>query len=112
LKPSRGEVWLVGLDATKGREQQGTRPALVVSVDKFNEGPADLVVIIPITTTDRGIASHVGLAVNKSGLSRAGFAMTEQVRCISKARFIKLYGTVDSKTMSEVGYSICAILGL
>ena len=43
--PARGEVWSVDLDPVRGHEQAGTRPALVVSVDEFNEGPADLVVI-------------------------------------------------------------------
>jgi mRNA interferase MazF len=41
--PNRGEVWLVDLNPIRGREQAGRRPALVVSVDEFNNGPADLV---------------------------------------------------------------------
>ena len=36
-QPSRGEVWSVNFDPTKGREQAGTRPALVLSVDKFDD---------------------------------------------------------------------------
>jgi mRNA interferase MazF len=47
---SRGEIWLVGLDPTKGRDQSGMRPALIISVDIFNHGPAELVVVIPITS--------------------------------------------------------------
>jgi mRNA interferase MazF len=48
---SRGEVWDVNFDPTVGREQAGIRSALVVSVDLFNEGPAELVVAIPIART-------------------------------------------------------------
>ena len=48
--PLRGEVWLVDLDPTRGREQAGKRPALVISTNEFNGSPADLVVIVPITS--------------------------------------------------------------
>jgi len=43
--PGRGEVWLADLDPTRGHEQAGRRPVLVVSDDIFNRGPADLVII-------------------------------------------------------------------
>lgn len=43
--PSRGEVWMVDLGPTQGREQDGTRSALVPSVDRFNQGPAELAVV-------------------------------------------------------------------
>ncbi len=34
-QPLRGEIWLVALDPTIGREQAGTRPALIISDDLF-----------------------------------------------------------------------------
>jgi mRNA interferase MazF len=49
--PRRGEIWLAGLRPTRGREQSGRRPVLVLSVDFFNAGPADLVVVLPLTST-------------------------------------------------------------
>ncbi len=58
-KPARGEVWMVDLDPTRGHEQRGTRPALVVSVDLFNASPAGLVVVLPITSKAKNIRSHV-----------------------------------------------------
>ena len=45
-QPSRGEVWQVQFSPTRGREQEGSRPAMIVSVDKFNHGPAELVIVI------------------------------------------------------------------
>jgi mRNA-degrading endonuclease toxin of MazEF toxin-antitoxin module len=32
----RGEIWVVGLDPTRGHEQRGRRPVLIVSPEKFN----------------------------------------------------------------------------
>jgi len=40
-------MWLADLDPTRGHEQAGRRPVLVVSDDIFNRGPADLVIILP-----------------------------------------------------------------
>ena len=46
ITPSRGEIWMVDLNPARGHEQAGYRPCLVVSVDLFNHGPAELVVVL------------------------------------------------------------------
>ena len=51
--PGRGEVWLADLYPTRGHEQAGRRPVLVVSEDLFNRGPAGLVIVLPTTSTVR-----------------------------------------------------------
>jgi mRNA interferase MazF len=112
MNPSRGEVWLVELDPTRGHEQGGTGPALVVSVDRFNRSAAGLVVILPITTKDKGIPSHVRVEPQKHGLIKPSFIKCEEVRCISKDRLVRLYGTIDSKSMTEVEYRLRIILDL
>ena len=57
--PARGEVWLADLNPVRGHEQAGRRPVLVVSEDLFNRGPAGLAIVLPMTSTLRGIPSHV-----------------------------------------------------
>ncbi|NLJ36638.1 MAG: type II toxin-antitoxin system PemK/MazF family toxin, partial [candidate division WS1 bacterium] len=39
-KPSRGDIWMLDLDPTRGHEQAGKRPGLIVSADPLNHGPA------------------------------------------------------------------------
>ena len=76
--PFRGEIWNADLDPTRGREQAGKRPVIVVSTDRFNEGPAELVVVLPITSKAKGIPWHVPLAAGVgTGLKTASFAMVE-----------------------------------
>jgi mRNA interferase MazF len=58
VSPARGEVWMVDFDPTKGHEQGGRRPALVVSVDVFNSGPAELVIVLPITKSNHRRLVH------------------------------------------------------
>ena len=48
----------INLDPTIGREQAGTRPALVFSIDKFNHGPAELVIVLPITSKNKNQHPH------------------------------------------------------
>lgn len=57
--PLRGEVWLADLGVTRGHEQGGRRPVLIFSVDAFNAGPAELVIVIPMTSTIRIVPAHI-----------------------------------------------------
>ncbi|MGH2881979.1 MAG: type II toxin-antitoxin system PemK/MazF family toxin [Solirubrobacteraceae bacterium] len=99
---ARGEIWVTELDPTRGREQQGTRPALVVSADPLNHGPAQLVVIVPLTTTERGVPLHVRVEPPNGGVRETCFAMCEAVRSVSKQRLVRRWGKVDAATMRVV----------
>ena len=112
IHPSRGEVWIVTLDPTKGREQAGKRPALVLSVDTFNHGPADLVVVLPITSKSKGIPFHVPIKVPEGGLKLESLVKCEDVRSISKERLIQRLGAVGPKTIEAVEYRLRVLLGL
>jgi mRNA interferase MazF len=110
--PSRGEVWLANFDPTKGREQAGTRPCLIFSVDPFNSGPLDLIIAVPITSTQRGWATHVGIKPPEGGLKNLSFIKCEDIRSMSRERLIKRLGLVSQKTMAETEERIRFILGL
>lgn len=72
----RGDIYLVSLDPTKGREQQGFRPVLVVSPDAFNR-LTKAPVVLPITTGG-DFARTAGFAVTLMG---AGTETTGVIRC-------------------------------
>ncbi len=101
-KASRGEIWLVNLDPTVGHEQQGTRPCLVVSADPLNHGPAQPCIALPITTTDRGIPSHVRIDPPAGGLRQTGIALCEAVGSLSTQRLHQRWGAVRPETLKEV----------
>jgi mRNA interferase MazF len=101
--PARAEIWLVDFDPAVGREQGGRRPALVVSSDTFNHGPAGLLLTVPITSVAKAIVSHVPIAAGASGLERDSFAMCEQVRCISRERLQHRIGRAPRSVVSAVG---------
>ena len=111
-EPSRGDVWFVNFDPTIGHEQTGARPALVVSVDKFNHGPAGLVVALPITSKDKRQPMHVPVRPPNGGLSRLSFITCDNIRAVSKQRLRRFCGAVSPATMDEVEMRIRVLLGL
>ena len=101
-QPSRGEIWLVNLNPTRGYEQAGIRPGLVVSVDLFTHGPAGLVVLLPLTTQDKGIPFHLEVNPPEGGLSAKSFIKCEDIRSVAKERLSRQLGAVSSTTMVAV----------
>lgn len=111
-QPLRGEIWLVTLDPTVGREQAGRRPALIVSDDLFNQSHAALVVVLPITSKSKGIRSHVPVAPPEGGLSAQSYIKCEDVRSISIERLERRLGKVSAGTMNEIENRLRIILVL
>jgi mRNA interferase MazF len=111
-EPNRGDIWSINLDPTVGREQAGTHPALVVSVDKFNHGPADLVVVLPVTSKDKNQPIHVPVKPPEGGLSMLNFVKCDDIRSVSKQRLRQFYGKVSAQTMTEVENRIRILLNL
>jgi mRNA interferase MazF len=109
---SRGEVWLVSLDPVRGHEQAGTRPALVVSVDRFNHGPAGLVVVLPITSRSKGVPLHVSVSPPEGGLTSPSFIKCEDVRSISTDRLVRRLGSAGPNTMALVEDRLRILMGL
>ena len=102
LQPLRGDIWLVNLNPVKGREQAGKRPCLVVSADLFNQGPSELVVVLPITSKDKEIPFHVEVNPPEGGLKLKSFIKCEDVRSISLERFSQKLGVVSTALMTMV----------
>jgi mRNA interferase MazF len=110
--PLRGEVWMVDLDPTRGHEQAGTRPALVVSDDTFNQGPAGLVIVVPVTSRDKRVRSHVRVEPPEGGLRTISFIKCEDVRSVSIARLTKRLGTVSQATLQAVALRLRVLMDL
>lgn len=111
-KPSRGDIWLIDLNPIRGREQAGKRPCLVISVDLFNQGASGLVVVLPVTSKDKGIPWHVKVNPPEGGLRQQSFIKCEDVRSVSIDKFFELWGTVSSTTLIMVEERLRILLDL
>lgn len=109
----RGEVWLADLEPTRGNEQTGERPVLIVSADRFNQGRARLVVAVPFTTRRRGLPIHVEVRPPDGGLREVSFAMCEQVRSLAVDRLgPQPFGSVPAAVLSAVENRLRLLLNL
>jgi mRNA interferase MazF len=111
-EPSRGEVWLVALSPTRGHEQAGVRPGLILSVDPFNHGPARLIVVLPLTTVPKGIPFHVEINPPEAGVKARSFVKCEDIRSVAKERLSRPWGRVSRRTLEAVEDRIRILLGL
>ena len=110
--PLRGEIWTLDLNPTQGREQRGRRPALVISTNQFNKGPAELVVVLPITGTHKGIPLHVRIDAPEGGIKKTSYVKCEDVRSISRERLRERWGTVDTTTLLQIEDRLRILLNL
>jgi mRNA interferase ChpB len=99
----RGDIYLVSLDPTRGHEQQGRRPILIVSPGAFNR-LTGVPIVLPITTGGN-FARTAGFAVSLTG---AGTQTTGVVRCDQPraldlgARGARKLETVPASIIEEV----------
>ena len=107
----RGSIWFVDLDPTVGNEQAKKRPCIVISANTYNQGPANLVVIMPITSRFRELYWRVPITPPEGGLDKKSFIICDQMRTISLMRFSsKCLGFVSDYTLKEVEARIKLLL--
>jgi mRNA interferase MazF len=108
----RGAIVWVDFTPTKGREQRGARPALVVSSNGYLANVPGLVLVLPITSVDRGWPHHIHVRGDRINPNKPSFAMTEQPRTISTERVIRRTGLADAPTLIEVDQWLRDFIGL
>jgi mRNA interferase MazF len=91
---ARGEVWLVALDPTVGREIQKARPCVVVSPPEINDH-LRTVLVAPMTTGSRPAPFRVQVRFN----GKTGLILLEQLRAVDATRLTTRLGVVDDSTL-------------
>lgn len=104
---NRGDIWVVSLDPASGREQQGHRPAVVLSSDLIDVELLGLVMVVPATTSmrvdSRGrlVRNHLPvLPTLENGLAQTSYFMCEQLKSVSLQRLTKQLGRLNADQMS------------
>jgi mRNA interferase MazF len=109
-EPDAGDLVWTGFDPRVGREQNGRRPALVISPAAFFRASA-FAIVCPITSTIRGFGSSVLLP---PGLPVAGEVLTSHVLSIDTlARPVRYAGAaVPAATLAEARGKLAALCGM
>lgn len=102
-KPQRGDVWHVDFGRPIGHEQgAGSRPAVVISTDEFNDSGAGLAIVAPLTSAQRGYPSRVKIRPGASGLRETSWAAVEHLRSVSTLRLREYRGDVGRQILDEI----------
>ena len=95
--PQRGEVYLVSLDPTQGREIKKTRPCVIVSPDELNSNLATYIVA-PMTTGGHPYPFRIPCRFKR----KDGFIVIDQLRTIDGRRLVRRLGKVHPTTLQKV----------
>lgn len=103
--PRRGEVWMVNFSSSRGSEQRGIRPALVIQNDVGNRYAATTIVAA-ISSTIKIYPVTVPLKRGEGGLSRPSMVNLAQVLTIDKSRLQDRLGVLSAPRMESVNAAI------
>jgi mRNA interferase MazF len=109
-KITQGDIVLVDFNPTRGHEQKGVRPAVVVSSPDFTL--SGMVIVCPVTSVIKERAGFVIIKKAKSnGLDLDSEILTSQIRTVSLERVVKRIGSIDTKIVTEVFENLDLLLG-
>lgn len=110
----RGEVYDARLEPIEGSEQGGTRPVIVVSRDVINVN-SSVVLAVPCTTykpNKRIYPTQVLIKASDGALDQDSIAMADQVRVLSKTRFLNLRGKLSEDAIAQLDRALAIALDL
>ena len=109
----RGDIYLADLNPSRGSEQAGIRPVILVqrqNLDRFTR----TVVVIHVTTNLRRaqIPGTVLIAAGEGGLSQESVALCYQIVVIDRQRLQRQLGTLSAVYLQQLGEAIRYTLDL
>ena len=94
---SRGDVFLVALNPTRGPEIQKTRPCVVVSPDELNAHMGTFIVA-PLTTEGHRYPFRIPCSFD----GKNGHVVPDQLRTVDRERLVKRLGVLPEGTLLQV----------
>ena len=97
--PKQGDIITTDFNPTRGREQKGRRPALIISNESYFQ-KTGLLVICPISRTSNKFPLHLSL---NNELNTTGCILTQHIRTIDpEARPIEFIERVPEEIINQV----------
>ena len=101
----RREIYWANLNPTKGREQGGIRPVLIISNNIFNQR-SGTVVALAITSVEPRVKYPLVKELICSSLPKRSWVKITQIRTISTERIENYIGQIDSVQMDDIMLAI------
>lgn len=109
----RGEIYYCDLSPTKGCEQGGMRPVLIIQNEMGNKH-APTTIVAPLTSRmgKKHLPTHIAVPHEYSNMPADSIVLCEQVRTIDKSRLQGKVGYIDEDGMKKVSFALMVSLGL
>jgi len=105
--PERGDLIYLSFNPTRGHEQKGRRPALVISKSSYNKAGSKLALVCPITSTIRNNPFAVVVDTPKV----KGVILGDHVRSLAwKEREAKFIAKCPAEVLQEVTGKLLALV--
>ena len=105
--PKQGDIIYLDFNPTKGHEQRGKRPAIIVSINVFNKY-TKMAIVCPITSNTKEFPTHYVLEDTKK---IKGSVLCEHIRSIDfDSRKVKFIEKASSNDLLSVIMLISASL--
>jgi len=107
----RGEVRWAELNPTRGHEQAGRRPVLILSHDIFNKRSGT---VIAMALTSQPQKAHFPLtySLEPKQLQEPSWVKISQIRTLSVERIGKKLGTVEPEQLAKIVDGLNQIIGI
>ena len=97
----RGDVWWADLNPTRGREQNGIRPILIISCNALNRN-SGTVICIPLTSSEPRAGFPLTLEVTSTDLPKRSWAKISQIRVLSIDRLTDKITKIESPELDKI----------
>ena len=106
----RGAVHWADLSPTRGHEQSGRRPVLILSADVFNER-SGTVIAVALTTQPQRAGFPLTLELDSAQLPKPSWIKISQIRTLSAQRIGRKLGAASPEEVARVIEGLNEILG-
>ncbi len=106
----RGDVRWADLNPTRGAEQRGSRPVLVLSKDVFNQR-SGTVIAVAITSRPQEAGFPLTLELRSGGLPKKSWVKISQIRILAVERIRERLGRVEAEELSRVVEGLNELVG-
>jgi mRNA interferase MazF len=106
----RGEIRWADLNPTRGKEQSGQRPVLVLSHDVFNER-SGTVIAVALTSQPQRAGFPLTLELTSSRLPKRSWVKISQIRTLATERIGNRLGRASPEELAQVLEGLNEILG-
>ena len=106
----RGDIVWADLNPTKGHEQAGLRPVLILSQDVFNER-SGTVIAVALTSREQRAGFPLNLEMDSPKLPKRSWAKISQIRTLSVQRLGKKLGRASPEELALVIEGLNEIIG-